>query len=793
MRARKSGPLQGVRVVSLPWHMSAKVAGMLMADHGAAVVELERQGDEPEPGWEFAEQCWRRGKALVEFEYIDQLTALVSEADVLITDYSHSALEALGVSLEALLAQHPRLICLQISGYGRASSSEAEPWSEFLLWARQGMYWRQVGYRDGPKTPTVLIASYATAFNSVTATLAALLVRNATGRGQLVETSLADGLASQQALFWNWAERDRSPDTPVDVHAGGMGRLVLESYICADAEWLTIVSASKGAFSRLMTLAGLDDRIPPIPTDATSEIGQPIERWQLDLIHDALPTLFAAKSRAEWLRILRDHDIPAMPDLSPGEVYVDPQTLENQLTTLVTLASGESVRTGGAVIKFSETPANPAFMAERRVTLDQALAELRSAARRAPPPTPRAGKPAAQFPLAGLRVLDFGTFFAGPYAGRVLADLGADVIRIEPPSGCPMRYTSGGRYFNAANHHKRTLAINLKAPEARPVIERLAQWADIVQHNLRPGVAEALGMGYEDLREINPRLIYCHSPAFGSLGPYRDLPGFEPLSSAITGVMMRHADCRYVGPYGSVGNMDQGNGLLAAAGMLMALYHRDRTGQGQYVECPQLGVAILSTLEVVMREDGEIVDPLAVDEAQLGSAWWRRLYACSDNWIVVHAWTATARKALLDIAGSTGDDVADKLAAWAEGQTAADTVRHLREAGVPVEAIASPHRNDDYFFNEENVRLGRIIEFGDLPKWGRYRELGQFWRFSTSPLRQAKDGHMAADVGAFSRQILKAQGFGDAEIQRLVAAGIVGAPAPATPAAHATAPTVAAR
>ena len=120
--------------------------------------------------------------------------------------------------------------------------------------------------------------------------------------------------------MWYWSELDSAPDTPINISKGGMGRLVLEAYLCADAEWVHVHSGSKGGFSRLMALAGLQEQIPPIPTDAASEIGQPIEPWQIELIHETLPVMFAGKTRAEWLKILRDLDIPVMPDLLPGEM-----------------------------------------------------------------------------------------------------------------------------------------------------------------------------------------------------------------------------------------------------------------------------------------------------------------------------------------------------------------------------------------------------------------------------------------------------------------------------------------
>lgn len=776
MRTRKSGPLEGLRVVVLPWHMSAKVAGMLLADNGATVVELTNEDVEPEPGWELAEAVWQRGKDIVPFEGKEQLARLVADTDVFISDYHNSELAELGADPDDLSAKYPKLICLQISGYGRDSAREKDPWSEVLVWAHLGFYQRQAGTREGPKMPTFPAGSYAAAFNSMTAILTALHVRSTTGKGQVAETSIADGLASQQGMMWYWSELDSAPDTPINISKGGMGRLVLESYLCADAEWVHVHSGSKGGFSRLMALAGLQEQIPPIPTDAASEIGQPIEPWQIELIHETLPVMFAGKTRAEWLKVLRDLDIPVMPDLVPGEIYADPQVLENQLSTLIELPSGETVRAGGAVVKFSETVSSPAIIAQRKVSTDEALADLKMALARTPAVREGKGDPSAQFPLKGFKVVDFGVFFAGPFASRLLADLGADVIKIENLAGCPMRPVSGGRYFNAANHHKRTLALNLKKPRSRAIIEKLVKWADVVQHNLRPGVAESLGMGYEDLRDMKPGLIYCHSPAFGSLGPYRGYPGFEPLSSAVTGLMMRHANCKYVGPYYAIGSMDPGNGLLGAASIMMALYHRDRTGEGQFIECPQTGSAILSTLDTVMREDGTIQDPLAVDEDQYGFSWWSRLYQCREGWLVTHAWSAPARKALLETTGANEASAIEDISSWAAQLSADEAVAKLRKGGVPVEKIGRPYKGDNYFFDEENVRLNRVIEFTNHPRWGRYRDLGQFWRFSASPLRLPKDGHFVPEIGAFSRQILSEHGFDAAEIDQLIAQRVVGVP-----------------
>jgi len=511
--------------------------------------------------------------------------------------------------------------------------------------------------------------------------------------------------------------------------------------------------------------------------DAQSEIGQPIEPWQLELVHETLPAMFASKPRAEWLKILRDLDIPVMPDLKPGEIYTDPQVIENQLTSLTELPGGESVRAAGGVLKFSESPSSPSLVAERKVDTDQAVKDLSMAIKRTPPPKFGDSDLKSRYPLAGLKVIDFGVFFAGPFASRLMADLGAEVIKIENLAGCPMREISKGRYFQAANHYKRTMTLNLKKPESRAIVERLVKWADVVGHNLRPGVAESLGMGYEDLRDLNPRLIYCHSPAFGTIGPYRGYPGFEPLASAITGLLMRHGGCEYVGPRHAIGSMDPGNGLLGAAAILMALYHRDRTGEGQYVECPQLGSGILSTLDTVVREDGSIVDPLATDDEQYGFSWFCRLYQCRDGWLVAHAASENARKALCSLTGAGDGNEIEAITAWAASRTTSDAVAALRLSGVPCEPIGVPYKPENFFFDEENVRFNRVIEFQNHPRWGRYRDLGQFWRFSQSPVRLPHDGHFVPPLGANTREILSEHGFGPAEIDALLAKRVISSPA----------------
>ncbi len=183
-------------------------------------------------------------------------------------------------------------------------------------------------------------------------------------------------------------------------------------------------------------------------------------------------------------------------------------------------------------------------------------------------------------PLAGIRVVDLTSYIAGSYAAMMLADLGAEVVKIEALEGDNFRELPG---FFGWNRGKRSIALNLKTPEGREIVERLAARGDVVMENMRPGVADRLGVGYAHLRERNPRLIYSSVTGFGTTGPYVDRPAFDPLLQAMSGLMVIQG---FTGPpqYVRVAVTDYYTAALAAQAILAALFVRERTGRGQRVE-----------------------------------------------------------------------------------------------------------------------------------------------------------------------------------------------------------------
>jgi crotonobetainyl-CoA:carnitine CoA-transferase CaiB-like acyl-CoA transferase len=192
--------------------------------------------------------------------------------------------------------------------------------------------------------------------------------------------------------------------------------------------------------------------------------------------------------------------------------------------------------------------------------------------------------------LAGVRVLEQGTFITGPCAGMMLADLGADVIKVESPEGDPYRSYQSGQFsphFQAYNRNKRSVALDLRSAADQAIFRELVRSADVYIQNFRPGAAERLGAGSKQLLEHNPKLIYCSISGFGPTGPYADRPSYDSVAQALSGFLSVVVDPerpRFMGP----ALADAITGIYAAYGVLGALFARGRTGSGRHVEVSML-------------------------------------------------------------------------------------------------------------------------------------------------------------------------------------------------------------
>ena len=374
--------------------------------------------------------------------------------------------------------------------------------------------------------------------------------------------------------------------------------------------------------------------------------------------------------------------------------------------------------------------------------------------------------------LQGVKVLDIGHYFAGPYASRLLADLGADVIKLEPLDGDLLRPTV--KPFNGAQRGKRDIAVNLKHPRGIEIGHRLAAWADVVSHNMRPGAAERLNMDYETVRAVNPSVIYAYAPGWGSSGPDAALPGFAPLFSGYVGL---HHEAAGDGnpPMAPIGNEDNGNGLLGATAILMALYHRARTGEGQYLEHPQLNATLMMAMHLLRRPDGSVVGSAGLDHERLGGHPLDRVYRAQDGWVCLSARTGAEFARLCAVpgfesaAGKEGRDLEESLAKVFATAPAASWVALLDAHDVPAEVPLGPEAPQVLLHDPERRRDGRVEEY-EHPRWGTTQDVAVLVRLSAAGERP---GRPAPEIGQHTREILGDLGYPEDDIDALFSEGVV--------------------
>ena len=398
-------------------------------------------------------------------------------------------------------------------------------------------------------------------------------------------------------------------------------------------------------------------------------------------------------------------------------------------------------------------------------------------------------------PLDGIVVLDLGQYLAGPFGPMVLADLGAEVIKVEPVRGDAMRAV--GKPFLGCQRGKLGLAVDVKRDEGREVVLRLAELADVVHHNMTKGTAARLGVDYEALRARNPDLVYCNTYAYGPEGPLSELGGLDPLYQAANGMEYEAGPVAHGNPplYSRFGVADTANALMSVVGVLAALYHRRRTGEGQGLWTSLLNGAAVFGSDVFLVDGRPGPARPGIDRDQTGVSPCCRLYRTQEGWLQVAALGTDQWPALCSAVGqpelagqyptfesrvSGRASVEPELERAFATRTALAWKAVLDEAGVDCEVSVDTNDGEAVLHDGDNERLGLVAEY-EHPMLGRIRQFGTLVEFSGTPTGPYSPAPL---TGQHSRKILGRVGYAPEEIDDLIGRGIVYEPDGSYPWTH---------
>ena len=752
-----SGPFTGVRVLELTTGIAGRTAGMLLADLGADVARalLRPGGLPPTPG----DVCWDRDKELVDLGdrlgAATELHRLASAADVVLSDARPGRLERLGLDSGSLLQRDASLVHVWLPPMGPRGRWSGLPHDSLLLAAVGGFAAHHPAVEDRPVAPVVPTISYLHGALGAAAAAAGLVGRRITGHGNAVTVS---GLHALASVLGPLMVEALDADTVFSPGKSITGSPNYRMYRAADGRWLYLAALTPDFFFRALEVLDRMDvlirpevrgefsniLIPAVGAVIGAELAarfaeQSCDHWLAEFARAGIPAA-AVSTREEWM----SSDIVAA---NGGRVELDDPRLGT--VTLPGVPVSFSV-SGGRV---RHLPGPDHVHPRRSVWRDG----HRSKERRAE--LPEHGR----LPLAGLRVVDLCTFLAGPAASAILADHGADVVKVEPTGGDPYRVFSVS--YLCVNQRKRAVALDLRTPGGRDALLRLVARSDVLVDNLRPASMERLDLGNPSFLAVNPALIRASVSAYGNEGPWADLPGFDPVMQALSGLVTAQGGTADPVPT-SAPLHDACTGAVGALGILGAVLVRDRVGHQRVTTSLAAVSTYLQSAELTTFDGRSPNQTGGVDFP--GPTATHRYYEARGGWLAVAA--DDRRLELLGVLGhpdweSLEDaELASRICAELAERDVELVVAELAAADVPAARVLDRHRELHDPFLVEN-RFSHVLH---EPSLGRVRVVRSFAEWRGIDPAAPPDG---SAIGAQTIEVLRESGVSLSESEGLVASG----------------------
>lgn len=822
-----SRALDGIRVLDLSTPLG-EATGRVLADLGAEVIKIEAPGgcaarfappfrqspaaDSPRPeapeGDPETSLFWRAfglGKRSVVLDLQDardrdRFLALVDTADILIESSTPGEMAALGLGYEDLSARNPMLLYVSVSPFGQTGPYARHPATDLTICASGG-YLNMTGDGDRPPLPVGLPeTAHLGAVQAAADVLMALYSRNRSGEGQHLDASI------QAAVIWSlmyasdFAAVGQDPPGFDDTRAARTGSMevvpgltlpVLEP--CKDGHIaIVLVLGAQGAFGFNACMnwigeqGGLDDDLMEV--DWMTWIQQlqagtlPLEKAIRGV--DQFKAHMKTMTKAE----IQEQAVAGKWLIAP--VYLAPDLLEDpQLLARDFWVDVDGEKQPGPFARLAATPIEYARPAP---TLGQDQHLVDSLDHKPSPPTVASPAPRTKI-FEGLKVADFSWIAAGPLISKDFANLGATVLRVEtetridtlrflPPFIGDPGTTTGHTAANM-NQSKLGVAIDFTKPEGLAVAHKMVEWADVVVENFTPGTAERIGLGYEQLREINPRIVMLYTCMRGQTGPERKHTGFGIHGAALAGFtgITGWPDRSPVSPWGAY--TDFISPRYAQAALCAALHHRDRTGEGQLIDVSQIEAAIhhLAPMMLDYQATGRVLEQPGLD-SEWGSPHGVYRSRETERFVAIEARTTEQWRALRDevpaLAALGGDEldgvdariarrkeIDDALGAWVAERACFETAERLRELGVPAYV---PLRATDFHSDPQLSAREFFVEL-EHAGFGKSTFDGAVTLFSKTPSAPTHAGPL---IGQHTFEVLRdLLGYSDDEISAIAAAG----------------------